>query len=152
MHFQVLVHPEGVEGGGVKAGQEHVYHNEQIHFPGLHPSGKVLVVVLEPIRRGVKVGVEHSIIILNGAVQEVPRGLVQPFRLEALFRQAVLRIFLVGGKAEDGGNGKVSPCLCELASELLVILHGHGDGIKSGHSLPFQGVIAVALGLLVKML
>ena len=97
-------------------------------------------------------------IILNGAVQEVPRGLVQPFRLEALFRQAVLRIFLVGGKAEDGGNGKVSPCLCELASELLGLLHGHGDGahgkdrVKSGHSLPFQGVIAVALGLLVKML
>ena len=30
MHFQIFVHPKGVEGGGIEAGQEHIDHDQQV--------------------------------------------------------------------------------------------------------------------------
>ena len=37
MGAQVFVDEEGVEGGGVEAGEEHVHDDDQVDFPVLDP-------------------------------------------------------------------------------------------------------------------
>ena len=37
MHFQIFVHPKGVEGGGIEAGQEHIDHDQQVKLLVFHP-------------------------------------------------------------------------------------------------------------------
>ena len=55
VHFKILVHPERVERRRVKACQEHIDHNEQIDLPRLDALGQVFVVILELVRRCVKI-------------------------------------------------------------------------------------------------
>ena len=64
VHFKILVHPERVERRRVKACQEHIDHDEQIDLPRLNTLGQVFVVVLELVRRRVKIDVEHLVIPL----------------------------------------------------------------------------------------
>ena len=87
VHFQVFIHPQGVERGGVKACKEHIDHDEQVQLLIFHPQGYILVVALKFIPvRGI-IGMEQGIVILNGAVQKIPRGLIQ--------RAGILAVFLV---------------------------------------------------------
>jgi len=44
---QVLVYPQGIEGGGIKAGKEHIDNKQQVHFPVFHTLGDILIVVLK---------------------------------------------------------------------------------------------------------
>ena len=53
-----------VERRRVKACQEHIDHDEQIDLPRLNTLGQVFVVVLELVRRRVKIDVEHLVIPL----------------------------------------------------------------------------------------
>ncbi len=158
VHFKILVHPERVERCRVKACQEHVDHDEQIDLPRLDALGQVFVVVLELVRRRVKIDVERLVIVLNRGVQKIARSLVQRVRLEAFLRQRVLRIVLIRGKAEDRRNGQIAVLLGQLTLELRVVFHRHRDGadgkdgIEARHTLTLEGIKAVALRFLVKML
>ena len=49
MVTQIFIHKQGVQGGGVKAGEEHAHHNQQVDLLGLNPFGQVAVVVLEAV-------------------------------------------------------------------------------------------------------
>ena len=62
VHFKILVHPERIERRRVKARQEHIDHNKQIDLPRLDALGQVFVVVLELVRRCVKIDVERLVI------------------------------------------------------------------------------------------
>ena len=68
VHFQVFVYPEGVDGLGVEAGEEHVHDNEQVQLTHLHLAGDVLVVVVEGVAVGAEVGAEHGVVVFEVAV------------------------------------------------------------------------------------
>ena len=68
MHLQVLIDPEGVDGLGVEAGEEHVDDDEQVQFAHLHLAGDVLVVVVEGVAVGAEVGAEHGVVVFEEAV------------------------------------------------------------------------------------
>ena len=68
VHLQVLVDPEGVDGLGVEAGEEHVDDDEQVQFTHLHLAGDVLVVVVEGVAVGAEVGAEHGVVVFEEAV------------------------------------------------------------------------------------
>ena len=72
MHLQILVHPQGVQRGGIKTGKEHIDHDQQIQFLILHTQGNILVVVLELVPVGRIVGMEHCVVIRNSSLQEIP--------------------------------------------------------------------------------
>ena len=71
MHSQIFVHPEGIQRGRIKSGKEHIDHDEKVHFLLFHPHREVLVVILELLGRGVKVGVEHRIVICDSLLQSI---------------------------------------------------------------------------------
>lgn len=151
---QVLVHPQGIERGGVEAREEHVDHHQQVDLPLLHPQRQVLVVILELVGRSAVIGVEGLVIVINGLVQKIARSRVRALSVEA----RVFRVGLIGIVAENSGDVQVLAPLGQLLPEFLVIRHGHGNGthrqngVEPGQPLPFKRIKAVALGLLVKML
>ena len=63
---------------------------------------------------------ERLVIVLNGGVQKIARGLVQRVRLKAFLWQRVLRIIFIRSKAENCRNGQVAVLLGKLAFELRV--------------------------------
>ena len=158
VHFKVLVHPERIERRRVKARQEHIDHDEQIDLPRLDALGQVFVVILELVRRRVKIDVERLVIVLNRGVQKIARGLVQRVRLKAFLRQRVFGIVFIRSKAEDRRNGQIAVLLGKLAFELRVVFHRHRDGadgkdgVEARHTLTLEGIKAVAFRFLVKML
>ena len=54
---------------------------------------------------------ERLVIVLNGGVQKIARGLVQCVRLKAFFRQRIFGIVFICGKAENRRNGQVAVLL-----------------------------------------
>ena len=158
VHLEIFVHPERVERRRVKACQEHIDHDEQIDLPRLDALGQVFVVVLELVRRRVKIDVERLVIVLNGGIQKIARGLVQCVRLKAFLRQRVFRVVLIRSKAEDRRNGQIAVLLGKLTLELRVVFHCHRDradgkdGVEARHTLTLEGIKAVAFRFLVKML
>lgn len=128
--FQVLVHPEGIQRSRVKAGEEHIDHDQQIDLLVLHPQRQILVVALEAIVVGAVVGIEHLIIIIDRLLEKLARALIQPRgTLGILFIEDTVSLFLVGGIAEDGRDlellGRVS---IHLTLELIIIQLRHRDG------------------------
>ena len=158
VHFEVLVHPQGIQRGCIKTCEEHIYDNQQIHFPVFHSHGQVFVVVLELVRGSIKVRVERRVVILDCTFKEVTGGLVKGIGIEAFLLQNIFGVFLVCGVAENCGNRKLTVALRNLSLELRIILHCHGNGadsehgIEARHTLALQGIEAVAFGFLVKML
>ena len=158
VHLEIFVHPERVERCRVKACQEHIDHDEQIDLPRLDALGQVFVVILELVRRRVKIDVERLVIVLNGGVQKIARGLVQRVRLKAFLRQRIFGIVFIRSKAEDRHNGQIAVLLGKLAFELRVVFHRHRDGadgkdgVEARHTLTLEGIKAVAFRFLVKML
>ena len=158
VHLEIFVHPERVERCRVKACQEHIDHDEQIDLPRLDALGQVFVVILKLVRRCVKIDVERLVVVLNGGVQKIARGLVQRVRLKAFLRQRIFGIVFIRSKAEDRRNGQIAVLLSQLAFELRVVFHRHRDGadgkdrIEARHALTLEGIKAVALRFLVKML
>ena len=158
VHFKILVHPERIERRCVKACQEHIDHDEQINLPRLDALGQVFVVILELVRRCVKIDMERLVIVLNGGVQKIARSLVQCVRLKAFLRQCVFGIVFIRSKAEDRRNGQIAVLLGKLALELCVVFHRHRDGadgkdgVEARHALTLEGIKAVAFRFLVKML
>ena len=71
VHLQILVYPQSVERGGIKAGQEHIDHDKQIDFPIFYPHGQVFIIVLELIGRRIKICTECRIVILDCAIQKI---------------------------------------------------------------------------------
>ncbi len=134
--LQVFVHPQGIEGGGVKAGQEHVHHDQQVQLLVLHPEGYVLVIVLEFVAGGVIVRVEHLVIVGDGALQEVPAGLIQGARILRVFLiDDAVSLGLVRAVAEDGGDPQPAGGVRRhLLFEFPVIQlrHRHGGDRKNG--------------------
>ena len=158
VHLEIFVHPERVERCRVKACQEHIDHDEQIDLPRLDALGQVFVVILKLVRRRVKIDMERLVIVLNGGVQKIARSLVQCVRLKAFLRQRVFGIIFIRSKAEDRRNGQIAVLLSQLTLELRVVFHRHRDGadgkdgVEARHTLTLEGVKAVALRFLVKML
>ena len=104
VHLQVLVHPESVQGGGIKTGEEHIHHDQQIQFLVFHPQGNIPVVVLELVAVSGVVGVEHLIVVPDGCVHKVPAALVQGAGvLAVLLVQDAVRFLLVGPVAVNRG-------------------------------------------------
>lgn len=123
VHFQVFIHPQGVQGGGVKAGEEHIHHDEQIQFLVFHPQGNVLVVVLELVAVGGIVGVEHLVVVPDGSVQKIPAALIQTGGVLAVFLvQYAVCFALVGAVAVNDGHPQLFGGVCgHLLLEFLVI-------------------------------
>ena len=100
---------------------------------------------------------ERLVIVLNGGVQKIARGLVQRVRLKAFLRQCVFGIVFICGKAENCRNGQIAVLLGKLAFELRVVFHRHRDradgkdGVEARHTLTLEGIKAVAFRFLVKM-
>lgn len=145
VHFQIFVHPKGVQGGGVEAGQEHVDHDEQVQLIVLHPQGHVFIVILELFPGGVVVGVEHLVVVLNGLLQKISAALVQGagvLRILLPQHPLVLQV-LVGPIAVNQGHPQpLGRVRLHLALELLVVELGHGhrghreDGVEAAEPLP----------------
>ncbi len=66
----VLVAEKGVEPGRIEAGQEHAHHHQQFDLARLHPLGQITLVVLETLAVDTEAGLEVSVVIGNGRVQE----------------------------------------------------------------------------------
>ena len=79
VHFKILVHPERVERCRVKACQEHIDHNEQIDLPRLDVLGQVFVVILELVRRRVKIDMERLVISQQYLLSLIPYSFNQRF-------------------------------------------------------------------------
>ena len=137
VHPQVFVNPQRVERGCVKSGQEHIDHDQKVKLLVLHPQGNVLVIALESVAVGGIVGVEHLIIVADGAFEKIAAACVK--------RGGVLRVFLVqkvavgvgfvGGIAENGGNAQFLGRVCgHLPLEFVVIelCHWHRRDRKHG--------------------
>lgn len=77
VHFEVLVYPERVERRRVEAREEHIDDNQQIQLLVLHAERNVLVIILELLAVRAVVRVEHLIIVLNRAFEEVAGALVE---------------------------------------------------------------------------
>ena len=77
VHFKIFVHPERVERCRVKACQEHIDHDEQIDLPRLDALGQVFVVILELVRRRVKIDVERLVIIDPEVFEMVQREMAK---------------------------------------------------------------------------
>ena len=85
VHFQIFVHPKGVEGGGIETGQEHIDHDQQVKLLVFHPQRDILVIILETLAVGGVVGAEHSVVIPDGRFQKIPVGLGQAAGVLAVF-------------------------------------------------------------------
>ena len=81
---QVLVDQQGVQRGRVEAGEEHVDDDDEVDLAVLQPQREVLVVVLEPVGRGVERGAEHVVVVLDRVFQERAGIAGQRAGLEAL--------------------------------------------------------------------
>ena len=101
MVAQVFVNPQRVERRGVKARQEHVDHDGQIHLALLHAVGQVLVVVLEALGTRVEARGEHRVVVRDGIRKEVSARRVQALHIKALVGQATTIVGLVWAKAVD---------------------------------------------------
>ena len=77
VHLQILIHPKGVQGRGIKACQEHIDHDQQVKLLVLHAERYIFVVILEPFAIGRIVRMEHLIVILNRCIQKIPAALVK---------------------------------------------------------------------------
>ena len=117
VHFQVFIHPKGVQCGCVKAGKEHIYHDQQIKFLVLHSQGDILVVVLELVAVSGVVGVEHLIVVPDCSVKEITAALVQGAGvLTVLLVQDAVCFLLVGSIAV---NQAYSQRFCRIRGHLL---------------------------------
>ena len=158
MHFEVLIHPKGVERCGIEARQEHIDNNEQIDFTLLNLIGQVFVVVLEPLARCIKVSFECLIVISDCHIQKITGTLVKSFCVKALVIQNTIgAVFFILGKGVNSGNGQISVLLCNLFFQFQIILFASRNGayckhgVKSVYSLTFQTVIRITHRLLVKV-
>ena len=126
--LEVLVDPEGIEGRSVEAGEEHVYDDEDVDLAVFDAQGEVFVVVLEFVGRGVKSGVEGSVVVDDCGFEEVARGLVKLVRFKTFVREYVFGIVFVDAEAVDGRDVKIAFLFFELAADLGVVFHRKRDG------------------------
>jgi len=102
---QVFVHEQGVQGGGVKAGQEHAYHNQQIDFLGLNLLGQIPVIVLEAIAIHAEVGFEQGVVVPDSGAQKLLGAAVHGGNIKTLVLNVPNGLlFLVGRKGKDSGH------------------------------------------------
>ncbi|MNR11655.1 hypothetical protein D3C85_1279650 [compost metagenome] len=105
MVAQVLVDEQRVERGGIKTGQEHAHHNQQVDFLGFDLFGQIAVVVLKAVTVYAEVGFEQRVVVCNGRVQKLFGAAVHGRNIEAFVLNLADRILLlVGCKREDSGH------------------------------------------------
>ena len=85
---QALVDPERVQCRGVEAREEHVDDDDQVEVTVLQSLGQVLVVVLEPLGRGVEARAEQVVVVLDRVLEELARALVEVVGLELLLGES----------------------------------------------------------------
>ena len=115
VHFQVFVHPQRVERGGVKACQKHIYHNEKIQISVLHPQGHIFVVVLEVVPVGGIIGAKHLVVVRNGRFQKITGALVKG--------GGVLRVFLTQNTVRFRFVCAIAVDQCDLEAALRRFRH-----------------------------
>ena len=104
VHDKVFIHPERIQRGSVKARQEHIYDNQDVNLAVFHAQGKVFIIVLESVGRGVIMRPKKCIIILDCRLQKVPRACIKLAGIVGIFlAQHAVCIFyvLVGGVAKN---------------------------------------------------
>ena len=124
VHFKVLIHPEGIQGGSIKSCQEHIDHNQEIKLLVLHSQGNILVVALELIAIGGIICAEHGIVVSYGLFQKVPVCLGKGGSIFRIFLiQNTICFFLVSSIAI---NNSYTQLLGMVGSHLLpelIIIH-----------------------------
>ena len=142
MHFEILVHPQCIQRCRIKTREEHIYNNQQIHFPVLYSHRQIFVVVLKLVRRGIKVRIECNIVILNCTIEKVTGSLVQGIGIKAFLLQDIFRILFICRITENRCYRKLAVVFGYLLFELCIILHCHRNGanskyrIEAGHTFP----------------
>jgi len=127
MHLEVLIHPQGIHGRGIKSCKEHIYNNQDIQFPVLHTHREVFIVVLEALGRGIVVTVEHLVIVLNSIVQRVSAGLIHAIHFKCLF----IRICFIWVIAVDHSYLKIFLTVFNLSLQFFVITDSCFNGLCS---------------------
>ena len=133
MHLEVLVHPKGVEGLGIKTGEEHTDDDEQVNVAVLHAERYIFVVVAELVTADVVAGTECLVVGLDGLCEEIlGDGGHLAHIVRVFFRDIAVFVFLfVGGVGEDSGYLHVLVAtLFELTLKLVVVCDSAGDGIN----------------------
>ena len=128
--FQILVHPEGIQRCRVKAGEEHIDHDQEVDLLVLHPQRQILIVALETVVIGAVIRVEQLIIIFDRHLEKIARALIQPRGALGIFfvQQAVVD-FLIGGIAEYRRDPQLlGRIFIHLTLELIIIQLCHRDG------------------------
>ena len=158
MHFQILVHPKGIEGRGIKTCQKHIDHNQQIHLPFLHLVGQIFVIILKSFAGSIKIGFENLIIIIDCHFQKISGTLIKPLRIETFIMQNTIPcVCLIGRKGKNGCNGQFAVPPGNLFFQFQIVFFADRNGadrkhgIKTVYTLAFQTVIRIAHGFLVKM-
>ena len=141
--FQILVHPEGIQRSCVKAGEEHIDHDQEVDLLVLHPQRQILIVALETVVIGAVIRVEQLIIIFDRHLEKIARALIQPRGALGIFfvQQAVVDFF-VGGIAEYRRDPQLlGRIFIHLTLELIIIQLCHRDrrdrkdGVEAADSL-----------------
>ena len=149
--LQILVHPQGIEGRGVKTGQEHIDNDQKIHFTPFHAQREILVVVLELLRGRIKIHIEIGIVLSNRCFQKIAGGFIETVGIKVLIRENIPGIGFICAVAENGGDIELASAFGKLFFQLSIIFHRHRDrtdcqnGVEARHALPLQGIKAIAL-------
>ena len=77
VHSQILINPECVECGGIKARKKHIYYYEQIKLLVFHAERNIFVVILKSVAVGAVICVEHLVVILDCIIKEITGCLVK---------------------------------------------------------------------------
>ena len=130
MIFQILVHPEGIQRGRVKAGEEHIDHDQEVNLLVLHPQRQILIVALETVIIGAVICVEQLIIIFDRHLEKIARALIQPRGALGIFfvQQAVVDFFICGIAEYRRDPQLLGRIFIHLTLELVIIQLRHRDG------------------------
>ena len=153
VHLQVLIHPQCVQCLGIKASQEHTYHNQDINLLVLHTQRHILVITLESLAIGTEVGVwrPHLVIIVDSLCQRIPALQVQfayTFGVFVATQAPLVFLGFVSLIGIDGGYFKIgSSRLCQLFLKLIIIENSRFHTIYSKYTVKLM-----LLGLFVEVL
>lgn len=158
MHFQIFINPQGVESCCIKAGQEHIDHNQQINLTLFYFIGQVLIVILKALAGCIKVRLERLVVVTDCHIQKIARTLIELIGIKALiFQNAICAVCFVGSKRVDGCNRQLAVLFFDLFFQFQIIFFADWNrtdcqhGVKSIYTLTFQAVIGIAHCFLIEV-
>ena len=127
MHLQILVHPQGIHGSGIKTCKEHIDNNQNIQFFIFHPERYILIIILEFIAGSIVVRMEHFVVIFDGSFQKFSGRLIKRRGVFWIFFiQNAVRFFLICTITENRRNAQLLRWICcHLLLKFLIIQFCH---------------------------